>query len=165
MIDYKRLTTDNPITNDDELLNFAYAKDNKVVLRHAGGISDVDLCKFIQRLACDVTAEEIMEGACFECENFEHCIYGIAYALGVQAAELRGGLKMLEDKIENGELVEQKQGEWIDLHKGKYENPLYVCSACRKGAYLKVEADELNNPKTVQALTDYCPHCGAKMRC
>lgn len=58
----------------------------------------------------------------------------------------------------------QVEAEWIDLHKGKYDNPLYVCSACRKGAYLRVEADELNNPKTVQALTDYCPHCGAKMK-
>ncbi len=58
----------------------------------------------------------------------------------------------------------QVQAEWIDLHKGKYENPLYVCSACRKGAYLKIEADELNNPKMVQALTDYCPHCSAKMK-
>jgi hypothetical protein len=58
----------------------------------------------------------------------------------------------------------QVEAEWIDLHKGKYENPLYVCSACRKGAYLKVEADELNNPKMVQALTPYCPHCSAKMK-
>lgn len=58
----------------------------------------------------------------------------------------------------------QVEAEWIDLHKGKYENPLYVCSACIKGAYLKVEVDELNNPKMVQALTDYCPHCSAKMK-
>lgn len=58
----------------------------------------------------------------------------------------------------------QVEAEWIDLHKGRYENPLYVCSACRKGAFLKIEADELNNPKMVQALTDYCPHCGAKMK-
>ena len=29
---------------------------------------------------------------------------------------------------------------------------------------VKIEADELNNPKMVQALTDYCPNCGAKMK-
>ena len=154
-MEYKRLTTDNPITNDDELLNFAYAKDNKVVLRHAEGISDVDLCKFIQRLACDVTAEEIMEGACFECENFEHCIYGIAYALGVQAAELRGILKIIEDKIENSELVEQKQDEW--KHGELCGQQAMLCSLCGTGFTGE-------NAEWISKEHDYCPKCGAKMR-
>lgn len=164
-MEYKRLTTDNPISNDDALLNFAYAKDSIVVLRHAEGISDVDLCKFIQSRACDVTAEEIMEGACFECENFEYCEFGIAYTLGVQAAELREGLKMLEDKIENGEFVEQKQGEWVDRYKNKYDNHLYECSICNQEALWKVGVNELLSPTVTQALTPYCPHCNAKMRC
>ena len=58
----------------------------------------------------------------------------------------------------------QSEGEWIDLYKGKYANPLYVCSVCEKGTLLRVEGNELGQPETVQALSPYCPHCGAKMK-
>lgn len=58
----------------------------------------------------------------------------------------------------------QSEGEWIDLYKGKYANPLYACSVCEKGTLLRVEGNELGQPQTVQALSPYCPNCGAKMK-
>lgn len=60
--------------------------------------------------------------------------------------------------------VKQSEGEWIDLYKGKYANPLYSCSVCGKGTLLKPHINELNNMNMVQALSPYCPHCGAKMK-
>lgn len=58
----------------------------------------------------------------------------------------------------------QSEGEWIDFYKGKYANPLYVCSVCEKGTLLRVEGNELGQPETVQALSSFCPNCGAKMK-
>ena len=73
-------------------------------------------------------------------------------------------IPFLAELLYNAGYRKERQGEWIDLYKGKYENKLYACSVCRKGAFLRVEADELNTPRTVQALTPYCPNCGAKMK-
>ena len=52
---------------------------------------------------------------------------------------------------------------WEDEHGGKYANPRYRCSACKERALYKFERDLLDNWKEVQALTPYCPNCGAKM--
>ena len=59
--------------------------------------------------------------------------------------------------------VEVVHGRWEDEHGGKYANPRYRCSVCKKRALYKFERDLLDNWKEVQALTDYCPYCGAKM--
>ena len=67
------------------------------------------------------------------------------------------------DEIEAG-YRKQSEGEWIDFYKGKYTNPLYVCSVCEKGTLLRVEGNELGQPETVQALSSFCPNCGAKMK-
>lgn len=72
--------------------------------------------------------------------------------------------KYVAKHLYNAGYRKERRGEWIDLYKGKYENKLYACSVCRKGAFLRVEANELNTPRTVQALTPYCPHCGSKMK-
>ena len=58
----------------------------------------------------------------------------------------------------------QSEGEWIDLYKGKYANPVYSCTVCGKGTLLTHYVDELCAPKVVQALSPYCPHCGSKMK-
>ena len=56
------------------------------------------------------------------------------------------------------------QGEWIDLYGNKYANHRYVCSRCREDALYKFVTDALGHERSVQALSDSCPHCGAKMK-
>lgn len=166
-MEYKRLTTDNPKNMVEAMLNFAIAKDGTTVLRYADGEEDKNLCEYLFEQAknhnynCVSSADAILQGDCLSCD----CIINVLYITAVQAAELREGLKMLEDKIENGELVEQKQGEWVDRYKNKYDNHLYECSICKQEALWKVGINELLSPTVTQALTPYCPHCNAKMRC
>ena len=59
--------------------------------------------------------------------------------------------------------VEVVHGRWVDRYGGKYANPLYECSRCYEKARYRVRVNELGNEYFVQALTDYCPNCGAKM--
>lgn len=106
----KRLTIANPQnakSNTEQLMNFAYAKDNKVFIPQPYK-DDIDLCEYISKLTkvkgCNLPPEEIMEGACLECDR--DCEIGILYYCAVQAAELRERLKMFEDKLENGTLIE-----------------------------------------------------------
>ena len=68
--------------------------------------------------------------------------------------------------IENAPIVDAVEvvhGRWVDEFKGKYANPKYICSNCTLQALKKEKMDELGNWHTEQALTDYCPNCGAKM--
>lgn len=94
-------------TNTEQLTNFAYAKDNRVFIPQPYK-DDIDLCEYVSKLTkvkgCNLPTEEIMEGACLECDR--DCEIGILYYCAVQAAELRERLKMFEDKLENGTLIE-----------------------------------------------------------
>ena len=54
-------------------------------------------------------------------------------------------------------------GEWIDRYNGRYANPIFVCSVCDKGTLLTPHINELGQMEMVQALSQFCPHCGAKM--
>lgn len=56
-----------------------------------------------------------------------------------------------------------RHGQWIDEYNGKYANPRYICSNCKGKALYDFVRDELGNWKEVQALTEFCPNCGAKM--
>lgn len=94
----KRLTTDNPKGNFETLMNLAYAKDKRVFLRGVyedGG--DMELYDFIslcvRDTGCGATARELEDGICEEC----YCEFGYLSWVCVQAAELRGRLKMYED--------------------------------------------------------------------
>ena len=49
------------------------------------------------------------------------------------------------------------------LKHWNYANPRYRCSACKEKALWKNVKDELLSWHEVQALTPYCPHCGAEM--
>lgn len=93
-----RLTTDNPMTNQANLLNLAYAgEDHRVKLRIRE--EGADLCEYIVEAArnehgwCGVTPDEVMAGGCLECD----CPYGTLSAVATQAAELRARLKAIED--------------------------------------------------------------------
>lgn len=93
-----RLTTDNPETNLQALLNYAYAKDKSVHLLFGNDEDNVPLDEYIAHEArergCPRTAMEVMYGgACMECD----CPIAILNAVATQAAELRGRLKMIED--------------------------------------------------------------------
>ena len=58
----------------------------------------------------------------------------------------------------------QSEGEWVDRYNGKYDNPIYVCSVCRRGTLIKYDINELGNMQMIQALSLFCPNCGARMK-
>ena len=59
--------------------------------------------------------------------------------------------------------VEVVHGRWVDRYGGKYANPVYDCSECRKTAPRRNTIDTLGNWQTEQYFANYCPNCGAKM--
>lgn len=105
MSEYKRLTTNEPEDNVETMLNYARCKDKEVFIYDEQG-NEVKLTEYIAKHAqeeCEVTAEDVMEGCCFECMD---CPLGILNTIAIQAAELRHRLSELEDKLEEGTLVE-----------------------------------------------------------
>ena len=115
-----RLTTDNPLGNFDALMNYAYAKDGNVLIRYANNQENMDLCDYIAHHAkcdCAINAQEVLDGACFECDDF-YCPLGRAYFASVQAAELRERLKMYEDLAEQS-LKERKTDEKLGAKQEK----------------------------------------------
>ena len=59
--------------------------------------------------------------------------------------------------------VEVVHGRWEDEYGGAFTNPRYRCSVCKGKALYRHEKNSLGGWEAVQALTDYCPNCGAKM--
>lgn len=107
MSDYKRLTTNEPQSNVETMLNYARCKDKEVFVYDEQG-NDVKLTEYIAKHAqeeCEVTAEDIMEGCCFECMD---CPLGILNTVAIQAAELRHRLAELEDLLERDVLTNPK---------------------------------------------------------
>lgn len=72
--------------------------------------------------------------------------------------------KILADNLVSNGVTVRERGRWEDEHGGKYANPRYRCPVCKGRALYKFERDLLDNWKEVQALTDFCPNCGADMR-
>ena len=102
----RHLVTDNPQGMIESMLNFAYAKNEKVYLRYANGTEDIDLCEYVAQFTetngCMLSADDVMKGSCIEgCD----CEMAILYTLGVQAAELRERLKYYEN-LEERELLQ-----------------------------------------------------------
>ena len=54
-------------------------------------------------------------------------------------------------------------GRWEDMYGGKYANPRFCCSVCKEKSLFKDERNVLGNWIQVQALTPFCPHCGAAL--
>lgn len=105
-----RLTTNKPLGNFDALMNYAYVKDGNVLIRYANNQENMDLCDYIAHHAkcdCAINAQEVLDGACLECDDF-YCPLGRAYFASVQAAELRGRLKMYEDLAEQA--LKEREG-------------------------------------------------------
>ena len=55
-------------------------------------------------------------------------------------------------------------GEWEDEYGGQFENPRYRCSVCKEKAFFKLDRDCLGGWHEIQALTPYCPICGARLK-
>lgn len=77
------------------------------------------------------------------------------------------GLTMAQSMARNAPAITpgdlRPRGRWVDRYGGKYANPLYECSECKEKALYKVEVDGLGTEHIVQALSDACPNCGARM--
>ena len=126
MSEYKRLTTNEPQSNVETMLNYAHSKDKEVFIYDEQG-NEVKLTEYIAKHAqeeCEVTAEDVMEGCCFECMD---CPLGILNTIAIQAAELRHRLSELEDKLEEGTLVELpcKVGDTVYIVGRKYRAGSY----------------------------------------
>lgn len=63
-----------------------------------------------------------------------------------------------------GELEDRAEGEWKDRYENKYANHYYECSLCGKPALDRNVDNGLGNPRQEQALSPYCPWCGARMK-
>ncbi|MDD6642707.1 MAG: hypothetical protein PUF80_00540 [Firmicutes bacterium] len=121
----KRFTTDNPETNCERLLNFSYCEDKNVKLLYAGGKEHVDLIGYIadmsKDLGCNLTPEDIMDGACMDCD----CVLSVLYVAAIQGAELREQLKRYEDTgltpkeaetLANMTLTQNERRQRLGLH-------------------------------------------------
>ncbi len=67
------------------------------------------------------------------------------------------------DKAPTVDAVEVVHGRWEDIYDGKYANPRFRCSVCKEKSLFKNKRDVLGNWIQVQALTPFCPHCGAAL--
>lgn len=93
--------------HDNPELLYARCKDKEVFIYDEQG-NEVKLTEYIAKHAqeeCEVTAEDIMEGCCFECMD---CPLGILNTVAIQAAELRHRLTELEDLLERDVLTNPK---------------------------------------------------------
>lgn len=75
----------------------------------------------------------------------------------------RGLLLAAETAIRLRTIDPVKHAQWVDIYGGKYANPRYACSSCGGMALRDSVQDELLSWHEVQVLSDFCPHCGAKM--
>jgi Lar family restriction alleviation protein len=105
----KRITTDTPQSNFDNMMNFVYDKDGNAYIRNDGKLDDVLLWKYMDRLCkehgCEVESQRSSEETdwrCCDCarENGPDgngCNVAIMYTLACQAVQCRGMLKNYED--------------------------------------------------------------------
>lgn len=140
----RHLVTDNPQDITESMLNFAYVKNEKVYLRYANGIEDIDLCEYVSQLTmengCNLSADNIMQGYCIDggCE----CEVSTLYVLAIQAAELRERLKHYESLEERGLLqtVPCKIGDTVYVvcedDEGNFIQENKVTEVCAKGFWV-----------------------------
>lgn len=101
----KRLTTDNPDGNFENILNYVYGKDGWAYIRHDGKDADVMLTSWAKaqclERGCDEllaeTPEEIDQLLCERMMDCPGCPVALAYCFASQAVHMRSRLKMYED--------------------------------------------------------------------
>ena len=142
-----RLTTDKPSDNLSALLNFAYAKDRRVVLSHANGKDEVELCEYIAEESrwkgCGLGRQAVEDGDCgTECD----CVFTVLNLAAIQAAELRGRLMMIEDILGDTYDLDHLR-ELIEAERqGRIEPPLI----CYIGDTIYVLIDTLSPKKEMR---------------
>jgi len=157
-----RLTTDEPKNNTETMLNYAYGKDGNACLRYADGQENVDLCEYISKRAkekgCEVEPGDLMEGACMECD----CELAILYTVAVQAAELRGRLKMYEDA---GITLEDLKNEPLTIEELKEMSgkPYWHKSLNGRGSFWLILAEHIAlNPQDYRYGEDWLAYLREK---
>lgn len=139
-----RLTTDNPQDNLSTLLNFVFAKDRRAVLTNVGGEDNIDLCEYVSReareLGCPMTAEDVMDGCCSECD----CPLAVLNTTAIQAAELRARLMMIEDILGDTYDLDHLR----DLLKAEREGRLMVLP-CKVGDTIYAIPSKVNRELNV----------------
>ena len=71
------------------------------------------------------------------------------------ACEIKQDFADMLQEFPTIEAEPEKHGRWVDIYGGKYDNHLYECSECKGKALYYYAAGQL--------LSDYCPHCGARI--
>ena len=98
---------------------------------------------------------------CASCLHYNACLINSEYVPSpCRAYENNAGYRK---QVGNANFA-TTTGEWIDRHNGNFVNPIYMCSVCGKGTLLKPHINELDNMEMIQALSPFCPNCGAKMK-
>lgn len=140
----KRITTDNPQTSTEAMLNMARAENGEVMLGFGDEV--ITLTEYIAKCAkeygCDVTQESVMDGDnCVECD----CPVAILNILGIQAAENNARLKMIE-KILGNDYDLDRFKELIEADR----EGRCVVSPCKLGHEVWiVERDEDEEPECI----------------
>lgn len=100
----KRMTTDNPKSNTEKMLNMVYNKDGWQYIRHGNvGIPTVDFCLILCKAIgcimpdeCVVVTNELKDEMLCECV-FDNCPVATVYAAISGFGHVRDRLKKYED--------------------------------------------------------------------
>lgn len=115
----ERLTTDNPKSNHETLMNYCTASDGWAVLKYAGGEENIKLheyaAKCCQEHGCEnMTADMVVEDGLMDCYD---CPVAIMYYCGAQAAENNAWLAAYEDTGITPEQITKMQNENAKLRE------------------------------------------------
>ena len=95
---------------------------------------------------------------CKDCIHYEICDEYVSP--NESFPEVEGGCKCFKA---SADVVEVRHGYWKDRYENKYANHYYECFVCGGAALDGIKNNGLGNPESIQVLSDFCPHCGAKM--
>ena len=98
-----------------------------------------EMAKDLAKIQCNKKGCEDCEFYQFECDDFQHY---------TKIAEL----------LYNAGYRKQEQGEWIFNE----EKDAFFCSLCDSEAL--IDASFIGIDFAIAELSDFCPHCGAKMK-
>ena len=166
----KRMTTDNPQTSTEAMLNMARAENGEVMLGFGDEV--VTLAEYVSKYAketgCDVTLESVMDGDnCIECD----CPVAILNVLGIQAAENNARLRMIEKILGNDYDLDRLRELVQADREGRY---IIMRDAERNGVARLKELSEADREGRIAILSEpmkplvykpndtdvYCPNCG-----
>ena len=146
-MEYKRITTDNPITEEEKRLNMVFKKDGIKMIRFVGG-EVVGVKDYITEKIAKIESLNDAETI----KIFARMILSMLDKTTTQTVELGERLKMLEDKLEKGEL------EYVTRCK----NCEYAQLVIHKGIKLDIYKCTLLKPNTNLFDVDFCRYAKKK---